>query len=44
VPIPSDEIDADFGPPVFKRVMRNVTEIKPSRKKPLHPAAKEFVA
>ena len=43
VPIPADEIDAEFGPPLFKRVMRNVTEIKQHRKKPLHPAEKEFI-
>ena len=39
VPIPAEEEHADFGPPVFKRVMRNVTETK-EIKKPMHPAAK----
>lgn len=39
VPIPQGEEDADFGPPVFKRVMRNVMERK-EMKKPMHPAAK----
>jgi hypothetical protein len=28
VPIPDGEEGADFGPPIFKRVMRNVTDVQ----------------
>lgn len=42
VPIPEGEEGEDFGPPVFRRVMRNVTETK-TIKKPIHPAAKAYI-
>jgi hypothetical protein len=40
IPIPVGEEDADFGPPTFKRVMRNVAEVAQVSKKIKHPAAK----
>jgi len=36
------EESADFGPPIFQRVMQNVTETK-EIKKPVHPAAKAYI-
>lgn len=40
VPLPEGEEGEDFGPPLFKRVMRNVTEQAQTRRKPIHPAFK----